>query len=113
MYGRHAVDVVAHDEDEYFGDRTERFLRNPKKGNAKANGEFQRFLGQSLLATLAHRHVIGLCVAENKALDWTGPTGVNTLIVAPVAHGKTSTAETIQATMLVNKEIKLIIKRVP
>ena len=112
MYGRHAVDVVAHDEDESLAIEL-KFLRNPKKGNAKANGEFQRFLGQSLLATLAHRHVIGLCVAENKALDWTGPTGVNTFIVAPVAHGKTSTAETIQATMLVNKEIKLIIKRVP
>ena len=74
MYGVHAFDVVAHDEDESLAIEL-KFLRNPKKGNAKANGEFQRFLGQCLLATLAHRYVIGLCVAENRALsDWTGPS---------------------------------------
>jgi hypothetical protein len=112
MYGRHAFDVVARDKDESLAIEL-KFLRNPKKGNAKANGEFQRFLGQCLLATLAHRHVIGVCVAENRALDWTGPTGVNTFIVAPVVQNKTSITKSVLSTMPGDKEIKLIIKMVP
>jgi len=109
MYGVHAFDVVARDENESLAIEL-KFLRNPKKGNSKANGEFQRFLGQCLLATLSHQHVIGLCVAENRALDWNKHPGVDTFDVAPISQGKISTAGTAQTTMLANKEIKLIIR---
>jgi hypothetical protein len=110
MYGVHAFDVVVRDETESLAIEL-KFLRNPKRGNAKANGELQRFLGQCLLATLAHRHVIGLCVAEEKALDWTATSGIDTFTVTATAN-KPDSGGGKHGTAAIEEKINLIIRKV-
>ena len=106
----HAFDVVVCDDTESLAIEL-KFLRNPKRGNAKANGDLQRFLGQCLLATLAHCHVIGLCVAEEKALDWTAASGIDVFTVT-AASDKPGSGGGAHGKDAMDKKINLIIRKV-
>ena len=69
LYGTHCFHVVVASEDETLALEV-KLLRSSNRGKAKANGSFQRFVGQCLLAGLIHKRVVGFCVAEEGALDW-------------------------------------------
>jgi hypothetical protein len=69
LYGTHCFDVVMKAGNETLALEI-KLLRASGRGNARKNGEFQRFVGQCLLASLVHTRVVGFCVADESALDW-------------------------------------------
>ena len=68
LYGLHCFDLVVGAPGASLAIEA-KLLKGPKTGKKRANGGFQRLVGQCMLARLVHPRVIGFCVAQHGALD--------------------------------------------
>lgn len=78
LYGLHCFDVVVGTPGDSFALEAKLLRRSPR-GNRRANDGFQRLIGQCLLARLVHPRAVGLCVAEEGALDLSATSHLKAL----------------------------------